>query len=99
VKKQRGFTLIEVVVIVGLGSIITLGAMLTLQQVLQNTHTNNSRVEALDDINRVVIQIKRDLQSYQTANLTDLQNGPTTFEWENRRPLQHILPQRHNPLP
>jgi prepilin-type N-terminal cleavage/methylation domain-containing protein len=82
--KQSGFTLLEMMVILALGSIITMGALLTIHQVLTNTDRNNSQVVVLDDINRVILQIKKDIQSYQTANLTDLQSEPTSFAWVNQ---------------
>ncbi|MFC2010192.1 hypothetical protein ACFLVU_01560 [Chloroflexota bacterium] len=35
----------------------------------------------MDDLHRVALQVKKDLQSQQSANLTDLQYNPTTLYW------------------
>jgi len=93
--KQSGFTLIETLVIIGLSSVITIGAVLTIHQILQNTSLSNSKVVALDDISRVVLQIKRDLQSQQTANLTDLHSAPTIFTWTNLSGFEPIDERDH----
>ena len=79
--RQRGFTLIEVLVVLGVGSVLLLSALLTIQQILVNTGRSNSQVVVLDEVHRAALQIKKDLQSHQSANLTDLQSAPTTLSW------------------
>lgn len=94
-KKQHGFTLVETLIVVGLTSIITIGAVLTIHQILVNTNIGNSRVVALDDISRVIVQIKRDLQSYQSGNFTNLKNSPTRMEWTNLSGFESLEERDH----
>ena len=58
--KQRGFTLIEILVVMAVGGIILAGIVLSVQQVFLGTARSNSRVVALTDIDRVVLSIKKD---------------------------------------
>ncbi|MFC1949208.1 type II secretion system protein J [Chloroflexota bacterium] len=79
--RQRGFTVIEILVTLAVSSVIALVVLLSLTQVFQGTGRSNSQVIVLDDLHRVALQVKKDLQSQQSANLTDLQYNPTTFYW------------------
>ncbi len=69
--RQKGFTLVEILVVLAVGSVILTGALLSIQQVLVGTDRSKSQVVALADINQAVLKIKRDLIMTQTANLTD----------------------------
>ena len=69
--KQKGFTLVEILMVAGLSSVILMGALFGIQQVLWGTDRSNSQVEALTDINQAVLRIKRDLMMTQETDLTD----------------------------
>ena len=87
--KQRGFTLVEILVTLAVGSVLLVGALLTLQQILVSTGRSNSQVVVLDEVHRAALRIKKDIQSYTSsnltsANLTDLQFGTVTFRWTDQ---------------
>ena len=69
--RQKGFTLIEILVVMGVGSVILMAALLSLQQVLVGTDRSNSQVVALTDINQATLRIKRDLIITQETDMTD----------------------------
>ncbi len=69
--RQKGFTLLELLVALAVGSVILTGVVLSLQQILLGTDRSNSQVVALTDIDRAVLEIKKDLMMTQSTNLTD----------------------------
>ena len=80
--KKTGFTIMELLVVVAIGSVVTLGVLLSIQQVLIGTGGNRSEVDVLSTVHNTALTIKRDLQAYQTANISDLQTGGSvTFYW------------------
>jgi len=82
--RQRGFTLIEVLVTLAIGSVLLTGGLLTVNQILVSTGRSNSQVVVLDEVHRASLRIKKDIQAYSTANLTDLQSANTTFSWTDQ---------------
>ncbi|MFC1847602.1 type II secretion system protein J [Chloroflexota bacterium] len=82
--KQRGFTLIEILVVMAVGGMILAGVVLSIQQIFLSTARSNSQVTALADIDRVVLSIKKDLLMTQSTNLTDGDPTPqssVTLTW------------------
>jgi len=82
--KQKGFTLVEILVVMGVGSMILMGALLSVQQVLWGTDRSNSQVEALTDINQAALRIKRDLMMTQETDLNDggtVPQSSVTLSW------------------
>ncbi len=69
--RQKGFTLLELLVALAIGSMLTTGVVLSIQQVLVGTDRSNSQVVALTDIDYAVLAIKKDLMMTQSTNLTD----------------------------
>ena len=69
--KQKGFTLVEVLVVLAVGSVILMGVLLTFYQVVWGTGRSNSQVVALTDINNAALSIKKDLMMTQDTDLTD----------------------------
>lgn len=78
---QRGFTLIEVLVILAIGSVLLVGAFVSVNQVVVSTRRSNSQVVVLDEVHRAALRIKKDIQAHTSADLTDLQSGNVTFSW------------------
>lgn len=87
--RQRGFTLVELLVALAVGTVLLLGASLSVNQILVNSGRSNSQVVVLDEVHRAALQIKKDIQSCSnttltTGTLTDLQSGPVTFGWTDQ---------------
>ncbi|MFC1953149.1 type II secretion system protein J [Chloroflexota bacterium] len=81
---QKGFTLVEILLALAVGSVLMSAAVLTIYQVLVGTERNNAKAVVATEIQRSVFQIKKDIQSHTSANVSDLQVGPTTFEWTDQ---------------
>lgn len=78
---QKGFTLVELLLALAIGSVITMGTMVSIQQVLIGTDRSNSQVVALADVNRAVMAIKKDLMLTQSANITDIPQSSVRLSW------------------
>ena len=84
--KQAGFTLIELLVTLAIGSVILVGASMSLQQIVWGTGRNNSQVVALTNVNQAALAIKKDLMMTQSTNLPDPDEDPNpqssvTLSW------------------
>ena len=69
--RQKGFTLLELLVATAVGAVILTGVVLSIYQVVWGTARSNSQAVALTDINSAVLAIKKDLMMTQSTNLTD----------------------------
>ena len=69
--KQKGFTLIEILVVMAVGGMIMTVAMLTIYQIVWGTERSNDQVIALTDANYAAMWLKWDLQMVQDTDLTD----------------------------
>jgi len=78
---QKGFTLVEMLVALAVGSIILSSLLLSVFNIQVTNQRDNLRGIAVTEIHRAALQIKKDLQSHTTANVSDLQVAPTTLEW------------------
>ena len=67
--KQKGFTLIEILVVMAVGGMIMTVAMLTIYQIVWGTERSNDQVMALTHY--AAMWLKWDLQMAQDTNLTD----------------------------
>jgi len=80
--RQKGFTLIEILVAMAVGGILMAGVVLGIFQVSWGTVRTNDQVVALTDVNNAALWLKKDLQMVQSTSLT---NGVTassvTLEW------------------
>ncbi len=68
--KQKGYTLIEILVVIAVGSMIMGVAAAVIHQIVWGTGRTNSQVIALVDVNQAALMIKRDLLMCQTTNLS-----------------------------
>ena len=73
----------EVLVILAVGSVLTLGALLTFQQIVLGTGRSNSQVIAATDVNQAALMIKKDIMMAQSTNLTDNVSQPDSvlLDW------------------
>ena len=67
---QKGFTLVELLVALAIGSVLMTAAVLSIHQVALGTMRSNDQVAALTDMDQAVLNIKRDLMMAQETNLT-----------------------------
>ncbi len=83
--RQKGFTLVEMLVILAVGSVITTGALLTFYQVVWGTGRSNSQVIAATDVNQTALRLKKDLMMAHETDLTDnvTQSGSVLLNWTN----------------
>ncbi|MFC1985269.1 type II secretion system protein J [Chloroflexota bacterium] len=80
--RQRGFTLVEILLALAVTGVILSGAVLSIYQIMVTTTRSNSQVVVLDELNRATLQLKRDLQSQNSANITGNSDNLTLF-WSN----------------
>ena len=80
--RQRGFTLLELLVALAVGSVIITGALLTVNQVILGTLRARSQTVALNDVNFAAERIKKDIQMVQNTNLTEgVPQSSVTLTW------------------
>jgi len=82
--RQKGFTLIEVLLTVAVGGILIWGTVTAIYQVMVGTSRTNSQVVALTDVHHAALRLKKDLQMAQTTTLTDgdpVPQGSVTLDW------------------
>jgi len=75
--RQKGFTLVELLVMLAVGSVIMMGAFGALNQVVWGTSRTNSQVVVLTDVHQAALQIKKDLEMAQLGE-GDFPDGGTT---------------------
>jgi prepilin-type N-terminal cleavage/methylation domain-containing protein len=63
--KQKGYTVIELLLVVAVGGILIFGTVNAIFQVVVGTNRTNSQVVALSDVHHAALQIKEDLQMAQ----------------------------------
>ena len=69
--RQRGFTLVELLVALAVGSVVITGTLLTIHQVVYGTIRARSQTVALNDVNFAAARIKEDIIMAQSTSLTD----------------------------
>ena len=82
--RQKGFTLVEILVTLAVGSLIMTGALMSIYQVITGTDRSNSQVVSLTDVTNAARAIKEDLMVTQSSNLTDedpVPQGSVTLTW------------------
>ncbi len=63
--KQKGFTLVELLVALAVGGILIWGIVVTIHNVTWGTSRTNSQVVALTDVHQAALRLKKDLQMTQ----------------------------------
>ena len=80
--RQKGFTLIEILVAMAVGGILMAGVVLGIFQVSWGTVRTNDQVVALTDVNNAALWLKKDLQMVQSTTLTDgVTASSVTLDW------------------
>ncbi|MBI4188720.1 MAG: prepilin-type N-terminal cleavage/methylation domain-containing protein [Chloroflexi bacterium] len=74
--KEKGFTLIEVLMVMLVGGMVMVAALSTTYQMVVGTDRTNSQVVALGDINQAVLVLRKDLIMAQSTDLVDNDDDP-----------------------
>ena len=77
----EGFTLIELVLAVGIGAVLLSGAVLSIYQVLVTTDHATDQVVALADINSAALAIRNDLLMAMTTDLSSTPQSSANLTW------------------
>ncbi len=80
--RQKGFTLVELLVALAVGSLIIVGALGAIYQVMWGTSRTNSQVVALTDVHQAALRLKKDIVMAQTTDLADgVPRDSATLSW------------------
>lgn len=80
--KQKGFTLLEILVIVAIGAVLLTGALGAIYQIINSTKSSGGQNQALTDVNRAALQIKKDIQAIQNSDLSEgVPQSSVVFSW------------------
>ena len=69
--RQKGFTLIEIMVTLAVGGVLLIGAVTSIFQVNTFTSRSNDQIVALTDVDHAALLLRQDLQMAQGTSLTD----------------------------
>jgi len=96
--KQKGFTLLEVVLMSAIGGLLLTGVVTGIIQVVTGTSRSNSQVVADTDINTAALSIRNDLMMTQTTTLTPSDPVPqseVTLSWTDYTGFESTEPTVH----
>ena len=80
--RQKGFTLLELLVTLAVSSVLLTGVVLSIYQVVWGTDRSNSQVVALTDIDHAALSIKKDLMMTQNTDLIEGEpRSSVTLTW------------------
>jgi prepilin-type N-terminal cleavage/methylation domain-containing protein len=90
-RNQKGFTLVELIIVVALAGIIVVAATTTFHQVLLGTTLSNDRNSAVNQLRNAVHWISRDAQMAQIVVVDDSLEVPKVLEmsWEDWEGTPH----------
>ena len=79
---QKGFTLVEILVVTAIGGMLMAGLATAIIQVYLGNIRNSGQVVILTELDHAVLWIKKDLAMVQnTDDLTEEDQIPVTLEW------------------
>ena len=80
-KGQKGFTLIELIVVVAITGLITWGITLTIIQVFDINTRSTNRMAAISQLQNAGLWVSNDAQMAQSVNATGGSGFPLTLNW------------------
>jgi len=83
--RQKGFTLIEILVTLAVGGVLLIGAVTSIFQIATFTSRSNDHIVALTDVDHAALWLRQDLQMAQSTSLTD--GVPVSLTDENTAEL------------
>jgi len=78
---QKGFTLLEIMVVMAVGGMVMAAALFSIYQVIWDSTRSNDQVKALTDVNYAARWIKRDIQMSRYTGLIDGDPVPQSSVW------------------
>ena len=87
-RRQKGFTLVEVLVAVAITGILATGIAVSISQTLGISASSNAKMQAIKQIEVAIDRIRTDVQMAQEISTSDL-NDPQVFlvlkwvQWDN----------------
>jgi len=88
-RNQKGFTLIEMLVVIALTGIIAAAATMAIHQVLTGTVLSNDQNTAINQVRNAGYWISRDALMAQSVNITGASDFPLTLRWTDRDHNEH----------
>lgn len=85
--RQKGIVLIELLGAMAVGSLVMVGALAVIYQVVWGTSRANSQVTSLVDVDQAALAVKRDMAMTQTTDLIDGDSVPRSSisgNWTDR---------------
>ena len=76
--RQKGFTLVEVLLVVGVGALVLSGLVPATFQTIKVTTASNTKITALEDIKNIPYRISKDVRMAATTNL--VAEFPTVYD-------------------
>ncbi len=70
-RSQKGFTLLEVLVMVAIGGVIIIGVLASYQQIVSATMRNNRQSTVVSDVSMAALRIHKDLFMAQDTDVPD----------------------------
>lgn len=81
-KNQRGFTLVEMLIVLAISGFITGTTTMTIFQVLDGNVRSNNHMEAINHVQDAGYQVSQDAEQAQTVVWTEDEDGfPLTLAW------------------
>lgn len=82
--RQKGYTLLELLIVLAVGSVLMGGIVLSIYQVVWNSARSNSQVVASADINQATLAIKKDLMMTQSSNMSEeVSQSSVALSWDD----------------
>lgn len=73
--KQRGFTFIEILVVLGVGGILMSGIVIGIFQTFNVTKRNTMRMTALENVKNTAYHLSKDIRQAGSSGSTNLESG------------------------
>lgn len=70
-KSQKGFTLVEILLVLAMGGILMVGIGITIFRTTTITMESSTQITALEDIKKVAFRVSKDIRMAATTNLED----------------------------
>jgi len=93
IRNQKGFTLVELLIVIGITGIISVVAAMSVSQVFTGTIFSNNQNTAINQVRNAVYRISRDAQSANPSSIDVATNflSLERLEWESGNWTSHAI--------